>query len=87
MALDLPTQVGLDPDHPLAARDVGRVGVSLSTLTDVFAAFDQMQLAEIEKIFTTANCIAPIALAWFICLAEQKNEAPTRSRSPSRTIR
>jgi methylmalonyl-CoA mutase N-terminal domain/subunit len=76
MALDLPTQVGLDPDHPLAARDVGRVGVSLSTLDDVLAAFDGMGLAEIEKIFTTANCIAPVALAWFICLAEAKNESP-----------
>jgi methylmalonyl-CoA mutase, N-terminal domain len=74
MALDLPTQLGLDPDDPLAARDVGRVGVSLSTLSDVLTAFDGMALGEVGKIFTTANCIAPIALAWFLCLAEEKGE-------------
>lgn len=76
IALDLPTQIGLDPDHPLAAGDVGRVGVSISTVDDIVAAFDGLALAEIGKAFTTANCIAPIALAWFLCLADAKGERP-----------
>jgi methylmalonyl-CoA mutase N-terminal domain/subunit len=76
IALDLPTQVGLDPDHPLAVRDVGRVGVSICTVQDIVHAFDGLSLTSVGKAFTTANCIGPIACAWFLCLAEAKGERP-----------
>ncbi|HKP17910.1 MAG TPA: methylmalonyl-CoA mutase family protein [Gaiellaceae bacterium] len=77
IALDLPTQIGLDPDHPLAQLEIGRIGVSISTLQDVLDIFDGIELKKAAKIFTTANCIAPIALAWFYCLAEEKGEDAT----------
>ncbi len=77
IALDLPTQIGLDPDHPLAQLEIGRIGVSISTLQDVLDIFEGIELERAGKIFTTANCIAPIALAWFYCLAEEKGEDPS----------
>jgi methylmalonyl-CoA mutase N-terminal domain/subunit len=76
IALDLPTQIGLDSDHPSAAREIGRVGVALNTLQDVIDLFEGISLAEAAKIFTTANCIAPVACAWFVCLAEARGEDP-----------
>src|SRR5580704_8282926 len=40
VAFDLPTQMGLDPDHPLAAGEVGRVGVSIASLVDMRKLFE-----------------------------------------------
>jgi methylmalonyl-CoA mutase N-terminal domain/subunit len=40
VAFDLPTQMGMDPDHPLAAGEVGRVGVSIASLADMRKLFD-----------------------------------------------
>jgi len=76
IALDLPTQIGLDSDHPLAAREIGRVGVALNTLDDVLRLFEGIELKQAGKIFTTGNCIGPIAFAWFYCLAEARGEDP-----------
>jgi methylmalonyl-CoA mutase N-terminal domain/subunit len=77
IALDLPTQIGLDVDHPLAQLEVGRIGVSINTLQDVLDIFEGIDLEHAGKIFTTANCIAPIALAWFYCLAEERGVDPS----------
>ena len=76
IALDLPTQIGMDSDHPLAAREVGRVGVALDTLDDVRRMFEGIDLKQAGKIFTTGNAIGPIACAWFHCLAEERGEDP-----------
>jgi methylmalonyl-CoA mutase, N-terminal domain len=76
IALDLPTQIGLDSDDPLATREVGRVGVALDTIDDVFRMFDGIDLKQAGKIFTTANAIGPIACAWFFLLAEERGEDP-----------
>jgi len=76
IALDLPTQIGLDSDDPLAAREIGRVGVAINTLQDIFDLFDGIALKDAGKIFTTANCIGPVAFAWFYCLAEARGEDP-----------
>jgi methylmalonyl-CoA mutase N-terminal domain/subunit len=72
MALDLPTQIGLDADHPLARDEVGQVGVSLSSLADVERVFEGIPLDRIGHVFTTANAIGPIAAAWFLALAEKQ---------------
>lgn len=72
IALDLPTQLGLDSDDPLASEEVGQMGVALSSLADVEALFDGIPLDRAGHVFTTANCIAPIAAAWFIVLAEKQ---------------
>ncbi len=76
IALDLPTQIGLDSDHPLARDQVGQTGVALSSLADIERLFDGIPLDKVGRIFTTANCIGPIAAAWFITLAE-KQGVPT----------
>src|SRR5579862_6838469 len=76
IALDLPPQIGIDSDHPLAQLEIGRVGVTLNTLQDVLDLFEGIELRAAGKIFTTANCIAPIAFAWFWCLAEARGEDP-----------
>jgi len=77
IALDLPTQIGLDSDDPVAADEVGQIGVSLSSLADVERMFDGIPLDEVGHIFTTANCIGPVAAAWFLALAEKQGVSPS----------
>jgi len=72
IALDLPTQIGLDPDHPLARDEVGQIGVALTSLQDVEIIFDGIPLDKAGHVFTTANCIGPIAIAWFLALVERR---------------
>lgn len=78
MALDLPTQIGLDSDHPLARGEVGRVGVALSSLADVERLFEGIDVEQAGHVFTTANAIGPIFLAWMIALCEKKGIDPGR---------
>src|ERR1700744_781650 len=47
VAFDLPTQMGLDSDHPLAAAEVGRVGVAICSLADMERLFDGISLDQI----------------------------------------
>lgn len=72
IALDLPTQIGIDPDHPLARDEVGQVGVALTSLQDVEIMFDGIPLDKAGHVFTTANSIGPVAIAWFLALAERR---------------
>lgn len=72
IALDLPTQIGLDPDHPMARDEVGQVGVALTSLQDVETIFDGIPLEQAGHVFSTANSIGPIAIAWFLALVERK---------------
>lgn len=76
IALDLPTQIGLDPDHPLARDEVGQIGVALMSLKDIEVMFDGIPLDKAGHVFTTANCIGPIAVAWFLALAELRGADP-----------
>ncbi len=75
VAFDLPTQTGYDPDHPLAAGEVGKVGVPVSHLGDMRALFDGIPL---EKMNTsmTINATAPWLLALYVALAEERGVAP-----------
>jgi methylmalonyl-CoA mutase N-terminal domain/subunit len=74
LAFDLPTQIGLDSDHPLAVGEVGKVGVALSSLRDmetVIEAFDgPAPLDSIRSSFTT-NAQAAVVLAMYIAMAEK----------------
>src|SRR5499433_2423638 len=67
VAFDLPTQMGYDADHPLAEGEVGKVGVSISSLEDMRALFDGIPL---ERITTsmTINATASILLALYIAV-------------------
>ncbi|HEY4280946.1 MAG TPA: methylmalonyl-CoA mutase family protein [Conexibacter sp.] len=72
MALDLPTQIGLDADDPFARVEVGQMGVALSSLADVERVFDGIPLDRVGHVFKTANCIGPLAAAWFLTLARKQ---------------
>jgi methylmalonyl-CoA mutase N-terminal domain/subunit len=76
VALDLPTQMGLDSDHPLSIGEVGNVGVAIDTVDDIEALFEGIDLAAIRQIRTTANAIGPIWLALITVMAERRGIAP-----------
>ena len=71
VAFDLPTQIGLDSDHPLAAGEVGKVGVAIDSLRDMETLFDGIPL---EKISTsmTINSTAAILLALYVAVAKKQ---------------
>lgn len=71
IALDLPTQIGLDSDHPMAIDEAGQAGVALASFADVERLFDGIPLEKAHHVFTTGNCIGPIAAAWFLGIAER----------------
>jgi methylmalonyl-CoA mutase N-terminal domain/subunit len=70
VALDMPTQLGLDSDDPRSEGEVGRVGVPIDSLQDMVELLDGIPLNEIRQIRTTANAIGPLAVALFIAAAE-----------------
>ena len=76
VALDLPTQLGLDSDHPHALGEVGRVGVAIDSLADMEVLFDGIPLQGIRQIRTTANSIGHLWLALNVALAEKKGHDP-----------
>ena len=71
IAFDLPTQMGLDSDHPLAAGEVGRVGVAIASMADMEVLFHEIPL---EKVSTsmTINSTAGILLAYYALVAERQ---------------
>jgi methylmalonyl-CoA mutase, N-terminal domain len=75
VAFDLPTQLGLDPDHPLAKGEVGKVGVSIATLDDMRTLFKEIPL---DKVTTsmTINAPAMMLLALYILVAEEQGVSP-----------
>jgi methylmalonyl-CoA mutase, N-terminal domain len=70
IAFDLPTQIGLDSDNPLAMGEVGKVGVAIDSIDDMMRLFDGINL---EKISTsmTINATASILLALYIGVARR----------------
>jgi methylmalonyl-CoA mutase, N-terminal domain len=77
LALDLPTQLGLDSDHPLAHGEVGRVGVPIDSLADMVELLNGVSLDKVSQIRTTANSIGPLAVALFVAGAEVHGYSPT----------
>jgi len=75
LALDLPSQCGYDPDHPLAAGEVGRVGVCLTSLQDALEVLDGVPLERVGT-GTVGNCIEPIMVGMFSAVAEQHGLDP-----------
>ncbi len=71
VAFDLPTQLGLDPDDPLARGEVGKVGVSIATLDDMRRLFHEIPLAEVTTSMTI-NAPAMMLLALYILVAEEQ---------------
>lgn len=71
IAYDLPSQLGYDPDAPQAEGEVGRVGISLSSLRDWEIGFQDIKVSGLY-IGQTYNAPAAIGLANYICLAEKQ---------------
>src|SRR5580658_7757133 len=71
VAFDLPTQMGLDPDHPLAAGEVGRVGVSIASVSDMRQLFEGIPLDEVSTSMTI-NSTAAILLALYVLVAKER---------------
>src|SRR5438477_3237415 len=71
VAFDLPTQIGLDSDHPMALGEVGRTGVAIDSIEDMERLFEGIDL---EKISTsmTINSTAAILLALYVAVAKRK---------------
>ncbi len=65
VAFDLPTQIGLDADHPLAAGEVGRVGVAISSLADMERLFEGIPLDKVSTSMTI-NSTAAILLCLYV---------------------
>ncbi len=78
-AFDMPTLMGYDSDHERSRGEVGREGVSVSSLADMEALFDGIDL---EKITTsmTVNCTAAIIFAMYIVMAEKKGVSRDKLR-------
>ena len=71
VAFDLPTQIGLDSDHPLALGEVGKVGVAIDSLEDMERLFEGIPL---EKVSTsmTINSTAAILLCLYVAVAKKQ---------------
>ena len=76
VAFDLPTQMGMDSDHPLAAGEVGRVGVAIDSLPDMEALFDGIRLDQVSTSMTI-NATAPTLLCLYVAVARRRG-ADTR---------
>ncbi len=79
VAFDLPTQLGLDADDPLAEGEVGKVGVSISSLKDMEILLDGIPLDKVS-ISMTINAPAAILLAMVIAVAKKQGVDPSRLR-------
>jgi methylmalonyl-CoA mutase N-terminal domain/subunit len=71
VAFDLPTQMGRDPDHPLARGEVGRVGVSVPTVEVMERLLQGIPLEKVS-ISMTINATAGILLAFLLVVAERR---------------
>jgi methylmalonyl-CoA mutase, N-terminal domain len=70
-AFDMPTLMGYDADHPRARGEVGREGVSVSTLEDMETLFAEIPLDRVTTSMTV-NCTASILLAMYLAIAERR---------------
>jgi len=75
IAFDLPTQCGYSSDHPIAAPEVGKVGVPINTIDDFATLFDQIPIDRLNTSMTI-NATAMWLLALYVALAEERGIDP-----------
>jgi methylmalonyl-CoA mutase N-terminal domain/subunit len=73
-AFDMPALMGYDADHPRAQGEVGKEGVSVSTLDDFERLFDGIPLDQVTTSMTI-NCTASVALAMYLAVADKQGVA------------
>jgi methylmalonyl-CoA mutase, N-terminal domain len=71
VAFDLPTQMGRDSDHPLAAGEVGRVGVAIDSIEDMRVLLDRLPLDEVSTSMTI-NATAATLLCLYVAVADER---------------
>jgi methylmalonyl-CoA mutase N-terminal domain/subunit len=71
VAFDLPTQIGMDPDHPMALGEVGKVGVSICSIRDMRLLFQEIPLDKVSTSMTI-NGPASVLLALYLAVAEEQ---------------
>jgi methylmalonyl-CoA mutase N-terminal domain/subunit len=72
VAFDLPTQIGYDADDPMVSGEVGKVGVSISSLDDMALLFEDIPLDKVSTSMTI-NAPAAILLAMYVAIARRQN--------------
>ncbi|HET9324785.1 MAG TPA: methylmalonyl-CoA mutase family protein [Gaiellaceae bacterium] len=83
-AFDMPSLMGYDSDHPRSLGEVGREGVAIDSLEDMETLFAGIPLGEVSTSMTI-NCTAPIALAFYACVAEEQGVPRTELRGTIQT--
>jgi methylmalonyl-CoA mutase N-terminal domain/subunit len=76
VAFDLPTQIGLDSDSPLASGEVGKVGVAIDSLADMETLFDGIPLDRVSTSMTI-NATAAVLLAMYVAVGKRQGIAPS----------
>lgn len=79
VAFDLPTQMGYDSDAPIAAGEVGKVGVPIDTVEDMKALFDGIPLGDVSTSMTI-NAPASLLLLMYEIVGDEQGVAPERLR-------
>jgi methylmalonyl-CoA mutase N-terminal domain/subunit len=83
-AFDMPSLMGYDSDHPRSLGEVGRDGVAIDSLEDMETLFAGIPLGEVSTSMTI-NCTAPIALAFYACVAEKQGVPRSELRGTIQT--
>ena len=79
LAFDLPTQLGLDSDHPLSRGEVGRTGVAIDTIADMQRVFENIDLGSVSTSMTI-NAPAAVLLIFYVLAAEKQGVPPENVR-------
>ena len=85
VAFDLPTQIGYDSDHPMAAGEVGKVGVAIASLQDMETLFDGIPLDRVSTSMTINATAATLARPLHCRGQESRASSPPRSPARCRT--
>ncbi|MBI3535179.1 MAG: methylmalonyl-CoA mutase, partial [Deltaproteobacteria bacterium] len=76
LAFDLPTQMGLDSDHPRSMGEVGKVGVAINSIIDMETVLKDIPLEKVS-LSMTINATAPILVALLQVVAEKRGVSPS----------
>lgn len=77
---DQPTEIGIDPDHPMAQKETGLEGIPLSSLSDMEEAFEGINILDHTLSIITTHCSGPTSLCQMIALAEKRGINPKNLR-------
>jgi methylmalonyl-CoA mutase N-terminal domain/subunit len=77
LAWDLPSQLGLDPDHRLARSQVGRAGVSCASLDDMRAIWSEVDLTRLGSVGLLANSVGPYGYSLALEMLDERGAAST----------